>query len=170
MSYFVIIRGPLGVGKTTIARKLADILDAEYVSIDTVLSEAGLDKVNEKEGCIPIQNFIKGNEMVMPKIKENLSKGKIVIIDGCFYHKEQIKHFIDHLDASHFVFSLKAPAKVCINRDKNRKKSYGEGAAEAVHCLVSKFDYGTIIDTGSQRPDETIQEIKKYLIFPSDLA
>ncbi len=163
MSYFIIIRGPLGVGKTTIAKKLADILDAEYVSIDTVLSEAGLDKVDEKVGGIPAENFIKGNEIVMPAIKEKLADGKIVIIDGCFYHKEQIEHFIDHLEAPHHIFSLKAPVEVCIERDRHRKKPYGEGAAMAVHSLVSKFDYGTTIDTNEKTHDKTTEEAISYL-------
>ena len=164
MSYFIIIRGPLGVGKTTIAKKLADILDAEYVSIDTILSDAGLDKAHEGGG-IPVRNFIKGNEIVLSDIKKSLSDGKIVIIDGCFYHKEQIEHFIDHLEASHYIFSLKAPVEVCIERDKHRKKPYGEGAAIAVHSLVSKFDYGTVIETEGLKADEVIDNIKKYLTF-----
>ncbi|MBU0577329.1 ATP-binding protein [Patescibacteria group bacterium] len=163
MNHFIIIRGPLGVGKTTISKKLAKILDAEYVSIDTVLSDNELDKVNESEGGIPVKNFIKGNKIVMPQIKDNLSNGKTVIIDGCFYHKEQIKHFINNLNASHFTFTLKAPVEVCIERDKGRERGYGEGAAMAVHCMVSKFDYGTVIDTDSKTADEVVQEIVGHL-------
>lgn len=161
MSYFIIIRGPLSVGKSIIAEKLAQILGAEYVSIDSVLSKHGLDKV-EGEG-IPAKNFIKGNEMVMPHIKESLANAKAVVIDGCFYHKEQIEHFIDHLNAPHFVFTLKATVEVCIERDGRRKKPYGEGAARAVHYLVSKFDYGTIVDTTNKTPDDTIKEILTHL-------
>ena len=120
MSYFIIIRGPLGIGKTTIAKKIAEILKGEYISIDDVLEKNNLDKVDEKEGGIPAKNFIKGNEIVIPKIKEKLNEGKIVIIEGCFYHKEQIEHFIQNLDASQFVFTLKAPLEVCIDRDSKR--------------------------------------------------
>lgn len=165
MSYFVIIRGPLGVGKTAISKKLADVLSADYVSIDTVLKESGLDKIDEKEGCITAKNFIKGNEIAMPAIKEKLAKGKIVIIDGCFYNKEQIEHFINNLEVAHQIFSLKAPVEVCIERDRHREKPYGEGAARAVHNLVSKFDYGTVIETENQNLDETLEEIKKYLSY-----
>lgn len=163
MSYFIIIRGALGVGKTTIAKKLADALGAEYVSIDSVLSKAGLDKANEKGEGIPVKNFIKGNEIVVPAIREKLTEEKVTIIDGCFYHKEQIEHFIKILSMHYFVFTLKAPVEVCIERDSKREKVYGEGAAMAVHCMVSKFDYGTVIDTNEKTPDETAQEIMKYL-------
>ena len=44
MSYFIIIRGPLGIGKSTIAKALAEILKAEYIAIDKVLEENGLDR------------------------------------------------------------------------------------------------------------------------------
>jgi len=36
MSYYVIIRGPLGVGKTTISRSLAKSIGAMVVSIDQI--------------------------------------------------------------------------------------------------------------------------------------
>lgn len=159
MSYFIIIRGSLGVGKTTIAKQLADILRGEYISIDDVLEKYNLDKVDKKEGGIPVKNFIKGNENILQKIKEKLSKGKIVIIDGCFYHKKQIEHFIKNLNFPHFVFTLKAPLEVCIDRDKKREKVYGMEAAIAVFNLVTKFDYGILIETKNKSAKENVNEI-----------
>jgi len=94
MSYYVIIRGPLGVGKSTIASNLAKILDAEHVSMDDLLNKHGLDKVLEKEGCIPAKNYIKANEIILPTAIKKLEEGKNVIFDGCFYHKEQIDHLV----------------------------------------------------------------------------
>jgi len=40
MSYLVIIRGPLGVGKTTIAKKLTVRLEGKYFSVDKIGSYA----------------------------------------------------------------------------------------------------------------------------------
>jgi adenylate kinase family enzyme len=157
MSYFIIIRGPLGVGKTTIAKELTERLNAYYVSIDKILHDNKLDKI-KGEG-ISLKNFIKANELAIPKIKDNLSRGKSVVIDGCFYRKEQIEHFIDNLPPPHYVFTLKASVEVCIERDKGRDRVYGEGAAVAVHSLVSKFDYGEIIDTDKKSSDEVTNEI-----------
>ncbi len=91
MSYFIIIRGPLGSGKTIIARKLAEVLRAEYISIDEILEKHGLDKVAPREECIPAANFIKANTLVLPKAIKYLQKRKVVIFDACFYHQEQIK-------------------------------------------------------------------------------
>ncbi|MBU0461039.1 MAG: ATP-binding protein [Nanoarchaeota archaeon] len=167
MSYYIIIRGPLGVGKSTISRKLAQILDGEYISIDAVLAEHDLDKVDENAECIPAENFIKADELILPEVRKSLKKSKIVIFDACFYHKEQIEHLTQRLPFPHYIFTLKAPLKICIERDSKRKKNYGEPAAAAVHSLVSRFDYGTIIDTNNKTVAQTVKEMLSYLTLHS---
>jgi len=163
MAFFIIIRGPLGVGKSTIAERLSKSLDAEYVPIDTVLEKHGLDKVDKDAECIPLANFIKADEMVLPRIKERLKNGRNVVFDACFYHKEHIDHLINSLPYAHYVFTLKAPLAVCIKRDGERKKNHGTDAADAVYSLVSRFDYGTIIETGGKAVDQIIKEILSHL-------
>ena len=167
MSYFIIIRGPLGSGKSTLSEKLAKNLDAELIAIDEVLENLGLDKIDEKEDCIPAKNFIKASESVLLKVKQQLQNGKIVIFDACFYHKEVIEHLIQNLPFPHYIFTLKAPLELCIKRDSERDKTHGEGAAWAVHSLVSRFDHGNIIDvTGSV--DEALKDILSYLPKPKN--
>jgi shikimate kinase len=163
MSYFIIIRGPLGVGKSTIAKKLASELHGEYVDIDKILDENGLDEISEDEGCIPAENFIKADNLILPELKKKLQNKQPVIFDACFYHKEHVEHLIDNLPFPHYVFTLKAPVEVCIKRDSEREKTHGEGAAQAVHYLVSRFDYGTVIDTNGKTIDETFKEIFSFL-------
>lgn len=162
MIYFIIIRGPLGSGKSTISKKLASILDAELIGMDEVLEEHGLDKMPPDAPCIPAENFIKANEIVLPNVKRLLKNDKIVIFDACFYHKEVIDHLIKNLPFDHYVFTLKAPLELCIQRDSKRSKTHGEGAACAVHSLVSRFDHGHIIDVDNTLK-ETIKDIMTYL-------
>ena len=45
MEYCIIIRGPAGVGKTTIAKELARNLDADYFSFDEIMEENKLDTI-----------------------------------------------------------------------------------------------------------------------------
>ena len=162
MSYFIIIRGPLGCGKSIIARRLVKILNAEHISIDEILAKNGLDEINPEIGCIPEENFIKVNEIIIPHASEMLIKGRIVIFDACFYHKEPIEHLIRELKHPYYVFTFKAPVGVCIERDSKRKKGYGEIAAKDVHRLVSRFDYGIIIDV-TKPLDNSIEEILSHL-------
>ena len=146
MSYYIIIRGPLGSGKSTISEKLAHILGAKHIKMDRVLEKYGLDKMPPDTPCISAENFIKANEIVLPEVKKILADGKIVIFDACFYHKEVIEHLIQNLQMPHYIFTLKAPLELCIKRDSERSKPHGEYAARAVHSLVSRFDCGNIID------------------------
>jgi len=162
MSYYVIIRGPLGVGKSTIARKLAEILKAGYVSIDDLLCEYGLDRVSEEE-CIPADNFIRATEIILPSVVKKLGEGEIVILDGCFYHEEQIDHLVRNLPEPHYAFNLRATLRTCIERDSGRKKAYGVYAAAAVYNLVSKFDYGINIDTNDKTEEQVVGEILAHL-------
>ena len=159
---YIIIRGPLGVGKSTIAKKLARMLKAEYISLDTVLEENGLDIIDKKQECILAKNFIKANNLILNEVKTALKKGKTVIFDGCFYHKEQIKHLGKNLGKGQ-VFNLKAPLSVCIKRDNQRKRIYGKDSAKVVYNLVSKFDYGVNINTNKKTEKDVIKEILKKL-------
>ncbi len=162
MSYYLIIRGPLGIGKTTISKLLSKRLKAKYFSMDKVLSDNKLDK-RGKEPCIPAKNFIKANNLILPEIKNSLKNSQIVILDGCFYHKKQITDLERKLKFKHFVFDLKAPLEICIKRDSKRKEVYGKGAAQAVYNLVSKFNYGIAINTKEKSENQVVKEILSYL-------
>jgi len=162
MSYFIIIRGPLGSGKTTISKQLSKILGAEHISIDKILDENKLDKSDPEVGGIPVDNFIKANEIILPTVKEKLSKDQVVIFDACFYYKEPIEHLIKNLPYPHYEFTLKLPVEECIKRDSIRNLVYGEGAARAVHSMVSRFDYGEIIDVSGDL-DSGIKQILSFL-------
>ncbi len=160
MPYFIIIRGSLGCGKSTVAKELAKRLDADYISIDKVLHKNNLDKIAPTIKCIPAENFIKANEIVIPKAEKALKKGKPVIFDACFYHEEPILHLIKRLKHKHYVFTLKAPLSVCIERDSKRSKTHGEQAARDVYRLC--FDYGINIDV-TQPLKKIVEEIVSHL-------
>ena len=145
MGFYVIIRGPLGCGKSTIAEKVAKIIKAEYVSIDRVLDENKLTEQRE-DGYISQNSFLKANEIICQKIRPLLEKGARAVIDGNFYWKSQIDDLIKRLDFPCYVFTLKAPLKICIERDKHRVKTHGKDAAQAVYKKAVEFDYGIAID------------------------
>ncbi|MBI5064936.1 AAA family ATPase [Candidatus Woesearchaeota archaeon] len=160
MTFYIIIRGPLGVGKSTISKSIAKELNAEYISIDKVLSENGLDKV---ENDIPEKNFIKANEIILPKAQEILSRGKPIVFDGNFYFHAQISHLIENLEGQHYIFTLDASIGTCIRRDAQREKPCGEDAAKAVYSLASRVIYGQKISTENKSIEQVIEEIKKQL-------
>ena len=68
MAFYVIIRGPLGCGKSTIARSISKELNSEYLEVERVLDENDLTKEWEK-GYISQKSFIKANEIIASKAK-----------------------------------------------------------------------------------------------------
>ncbi len=157
MSFYIIIRGPLGCGKSTIAEKLSQILKAEYFAVDRVLDEHNL-TADKEAGYISQRSFIKVNEIIAPEAKRILDRGKSVVFDGNFYWKSQIDDLIKQLGYNHYVFTLQAPLETCVQRDQNRDKTHGRSAAEAVYKKSTEFEYGTAVDaTGSVA--ETIKNI-----------
>jgi adenylate kinase family enzyme len=161
MSYYIIIRGPLGCGKSTVAKKLSEKLKAEYFEIDRILDENNLTKDTE-DGYISQKSFIKANEIAVSKAKNFLEKDKPVVFDGNFYWKSQLDDLIRRLEFPHYVFTLKAPIEVCMERDRNREKNHGEDAARVVYRKSTEFDYGIIIDV-TRTLDKAIKEIFSHL-------
>jgi predicted kinase len=161
MVYYVVIRGPAGIGKSTIAKKLADILSGYYISFDEIMKKNKLDTI--VDDGIPAENFVKANVLVIPQAREKLKNNKIVIFDGCFYRGEQIQHLKKSLAFKHFLFSLKAPLKECLERNKTRKKPMNNKAIKEVYHLVSVLQIGIEIDTSEKTEIEVVSKILKYL-------
>jgi len=154
MNYYVIIRGPLGVGKTTISKALAEQIGGAVVSIDEIA-----DKWWDGGS---VQLYLRANRVAAERARKALSRGVPVVIDGCFYWKTPIRDLERRLAHPHVVITLWAPLSVCILRDSGRKVVHGAEAAGQVYRKVNRFDYGVLVDaTRSVRT--TVQEIRSRL-------
>ena len=147
MSYYVVIRGPLGVGKSAVSRKLAQRIGAVYISIDQILDDQGLWESGR------LSEFLRANDFVISRARASLDRGVPVVIDGNFYWKSQIRDLVGRLRGHHYVVTLKAPLKVCIARDGGREPSHGRKAARQVYAKSTRFEYGIGLDaTGPIEP------------------
>jgi len=154
MSYYVVIRGPLGVGKTTISRALARSIGAVVVSID---------KIADKDwdgGSVRL--YVRANGVAAKRARRALAKGIPVVFDGCFYWMTQIKDLERRLPFPHRVITLRAPLPVCIRRDSGRKVVFGAEATEQVYRKASRFEYGTSIDA-TRDIATAVREIRLHL-------
>ena len=154
MSYYVIIRGPLGVGKTTISTALAKSIDAVVVSIDQIADKAW------DGGSVRL--YVSANAIAAEGARSALARGTPVIFDGCFYWKTQIADLERRLPFAHEVFTLKAPLSVCTQRDGGRKVVFGAEAAEQVYRKVTRLEYGVVIDATRDIPT-IVKEIRSHL-------
>lgn len=161
MSYFIVLHGSLGAGKSTNAEKLAKTLDAEWISLDKVLKQNDLDNP-QTDASIPAADFIKALDIIIPSVKKLLQDNKVVIFDGCFYHREVLDHLTQGLPFPHYIFTLKVPIDTCIERDKTRDRTIGKGVAEAVYECVSQHDFGILIDANTDL-DTTHKTILSHL-------
>lgn len=148
----IIIRGPLGVGKTTISKLLAEKLKAEYLSLDKITDNSS---VEGKDG-IPVENFMKSNKIIIELVKNS---NKPFILDGCFYYQEQIDELKKEFGDKLAIFSLMSDVEKCIQRDSKRNIVYGEDAARYVHMITSKIKAGYEIDNNNLSPEEVVTKI-----------
>jgi len=155
MESCIIIRGPAGVGKTTIAKRLSRDLNADYFSFDAIMEEKKLDTIIG-DG-IPSENFVKANDIIIPMIMQK----KRVVLDGCFYRKEQISHLLNKLKTKVDIFTLDASIGECLKRNQTRKKPMTEDSIKQVHNLVSKIKIGITINTSAKSIKQIVAEILK---------
>jgi len=154
----IIIRGPAGVGKTTIAKKLARVLNANYYSFDDIMKVNKLDNI-VGDG-IPTENFIKANEIIIALIRQK----NVVVFDGCFYRKKQIDHLLNKLKDNVHIFTLDTDINECLKRNKHRKNPMTNDNVKQVYNLVSKLQVGITIDTTGKTVEEIIKFIKSKLV------
>lgn len=156
MPKIIIIRGPLGSGKTTIAKSLADKINAEYISLDKILKNNNLEG---KDG-IPVENFIKANNIILKKIKDSK---KSFIIDGCFYYQEQIDNLKNKFPDNLIFFSLISNVEKCIERNSQRDKVYSKDSVKYVHMITTEIKEGYEIDNTDLSINETLNKIIQEL-------
>ena len=158
MSFLIIIRGPAGAGKTTIAKELSKIYNSHYISIDKIKKKLGL-KHSEKEK-------IEANKTVIKEALKNLKKGRVVIIDEVLYYKKQLSQ-LENLPYPTYLFSLNASLNCCIRR-KRKNRSLSADNVRTVYELVSKLKKGTQINTENKTISQTIKEITSHIIKPEN--
>ena len=140
----IVVRGPLGIGKTTVAKRLARSLAGRYVSVDAILEEFDLEEWSE--GYISEGSFLRTNAFVVERALPILSSGVPVVVDGNFYWETQVSDLCGRIPYPSFVFTLQAPVELCIFRDAHRTRSFGEEAARAVFAKVVSFEAGIPVD------------------------
>ena len=157
MGFYVIIRGPLGVGKSTASAALAKAIGAKVVSIDRI--------VDKRWDGGSLSLYLAANEVAAEIGSRHLRAGRPVIFDGCFYWKTQLADLESRLRFPHAVFTLRAPLETCIRRDAARRVVHGEEAARTVYRRTTRFESGVPIDA-SRSVQETVGKMRVLIPLP----
>ena len=159
MSKCFVIRGPAGVGKSSVAKLLVKKTNAFLVSFDEVLEKNGLDTI--VGDSIPLINYLQANAIILPEIKQELKAGRIVILDGCFYHTEQHADLERQLQMKIPVISLTIPLAEAVRRNALRGSTMPEHAVKEVYALVENAPLGTKLDTNRRTVEDTAANVIK---------
>jgi predicted kinase len=171
MAFYLVIRGPLGVGKSTVSRRLGEILGTVPISIDRILEDHSLEEwVADR---ISLRSFLRANEYAAEAAISSLRQGRPAIIEGCFYWRKQIDDLVHRLSWPHHVFTLDAPFSECIARDATRPApdpevgprggdQQGPEGAKAVFEMVARVPAGIMIDA-SGSVDDTVAKILRSI-------
>ena len=158
MVFYVILRGPAGAGKTTLAKRLAQIYGGHHINIDKVKKSLSL-KQSEREK-------LQANKIVIQDASRYLDQGKVVIFEEVLYYKRQLTQ-LEQLPYDCFVFSLIAPLDSCLERNRKRRQRGTRKTTDAniklVYLLVSQLEAGIEISTYNRPINETVAEILSYL-------
>ncbi len=152
-AFYVILRGPLGAGKTTISKGLAKVCNAHNISIDDILYKFNLEEWGEV--YILESSFLKANEIAASESLKQLKKGVPVIIDGNFYYKSAILSLERLLkEFKGVVITLSVSIEECIRRDASRNVVLGEEATRLAFQKTTEFCFGEEVNA-----DKNMREV-----------
>jgi shikimate kinase len=161
MNSCIIIRGPMGCGKTTVSHLLSSKIKACCIAVDDLLIKYHLDDIDPKLGCIPAANYLRIYRSELVPLQTLREKSNILLV-GCFYHRQELAYLEQNLGPALVTITLDAPLDVCIERDRNRSRSYGKKAVETVYALVKRFEAGITIDA-SGTVEDTVSKVIAHL-------
>jgi predicted kinase len=156
LSFFAVLRGPLGAGKTTLAERLAHCLGGQVVSIDRILEVNDLERW--EDGYVSEGSFLRANRFALTAAEPLLRHGTPVVFDGNFYWRSVVLDLLQRLTYPGVVFTLHLPMELCAVRDAGRPRPLGPEAVRDVYRKVATFDYGIGIDA-SGTVDETVSRL-----------
>ena len=143
-AFLVIVRGPLGAGKSALSRRLAEELGGVVISIDQILMDRDLGRWGSV--YITLDSFLTANRYAAEAVDRVLGNGRPAVVDGNFYWREAIDDLLRRIPCPSATLTLDVGLEECVARDALRVPSLGEEAARLVYAKVTSFDYGTRLD------------------------
>jgi predicted kinase len=142
--FALLIRGPLGIGKSTVSEELAKQLGGLWISIDRILDERGIERW--KGGFVSEASFLRANTFALAQASKTLAQGHPVVFDGNFYWRSAVEDLTRRVRYPLHVFTLKAPLELCLRRNRGRSPPQADDGARKVYAKATEFDVGVSID------------------------
>lgn len=173
--FLIFIVGLPCSGKTSIAQKLSKKYQIVHLSTEQIRANIlKVEKVEDDCDFTPEQQ-IKVYEMIYSEVKENLAKGKSIIVEGVFRSLEQRKKVIDtslmYLNKNQiYCYNIICDESVAVKRLIERKNK-GTVAPAGVNTYFSiKNQYAIIDNTVFKTIDNTENLENSYLEIVKDIG
>lgn len=155
MSFVVILRGPAGVGKSTISNKLKEkIQNAVHVDIDKFKHMISKESSNVRTNI--------AHKIGICFLQELIKNGFSIVVEEIFredYYKELVKLFEDSNCLVTKVF-ISAPLEIVIQRDQRRtEKIKGTEVITKLWKEIQPIDEDIILDSSQYNSDEIVEKI-----------
>lgn len=157
----IVIAGPTGVGKTTLAKMLSKYFNFVYISEDEVTREIFPDQYQNIEDYP--DKFKIAESQLFKKVRENFENGISVMIDRINLSQEFIEE-MKKVFHKHLILKILWPSvEITIERDKKREgwisgeriiKGFYQ-KYEELKPIIGEENY---IDTSNQTPKETLEQ------------
>ncbi|MEK6963590.1 MAG: hypothetical protein AABX70_04130 [Nanoarchaeota archaeon] len=160
---YVLIRGPIGVGKTSVAKRFSNLLSLDcypsfFIEFDRFRRELGI-------GEPTYLNKRVGTFLLVERMNQLIQKGSLPVVEGVFY-EGNMNHLRRNITGLALLIKLMAPLDICIERDQRR--TYPRGVERVVpvwnslqHTVVSEVS----INTETRTIEEIVDDV--YLHFKS---
>ena len=158
----ILVGGGAGTGKTTLARAVAEHLDAQVISTDDVRAEMVADGriAGEPgvlgEGLYSRENIAAVYRAVLAEAQLGLSQGRTVILDGTWSdpdYRQQAHRVAADAAAAVVEFACAAPLAATVTRIRTRTNSTSQVTPGIATALARSDDHG--IWSGAHRIDTT---------------
>lgn len=133
----VIVCGLPGVGKTTIAKKLALLIDAVVLSTDKIRKEIIPNPTYQKEERRLIYDVMILIAKYLQKIDKNC------VLDATFnreYSRNRVKNELKVAEGQFFIVECTCPEEIVLSRLRNRKDDYSDADSEIYQKMKKIYE------------------------------